>query len=40
MTISSSLLAIIISISTLLVACAPIILIWLWLKDKKGGQLW
>jgi hypothetical protein len=40
MTISSSALDMLITVSTLLVAIAPVILVILWLKDRKGGKLW
>ena len=40
MMISATALEILITVSTLLVAVAPVILILLWLKDKKGGNLW
>lgn len=40
MTISSSALDVLITISTVLVAVAPVILVILWFKDKKGGKLW
>lgn len=40
MTISSNALDVLITISTVLVAIAPVILVILWFKDKKGGKLW
>jgi hypothetical protein len=40
MTISYNALDVLITISTVLVAIAPVILVILWFKDKKGGKLW
>lgn len=40
MTISPIALELLITTSTLLVAIAPVILIVLWFKDRKGGDLW
>lgn len=40
MTITASALELLITVSTLAVAVAPVILIFFWLKDKKGGKLW
>jgi hypothetical protein len=40
MTISSTVLALLITISTVLVAIAPVTLIVLWLRDRKNGDLW
>lgn len=40
MTISSNALDVLIVISTILVAIAPVILVILWFKDRKGGRLW
>jgi len=40
MTISPAALELLITASTLLVAVAPVILIILWFKDRKGGDLW
>ena len=40
MTISSNALDVLITISTVLVAIAPVILVILWFRDKKGGKLW
>ena len=40
MTISSNALDVLITLSTVLVAIAPVILVILWFKDKKGGKLW
>jgi hypothetical protein len=40
MTVSANVLELLITISTALVAIAPVILVFLWLKDKKGGKLW
>lgn len=40
MIVSANVLELLITISTALVAIAPVILIFLWLKDKKGGKLW
>ena len=40
MMISVSALELLITASTLLVAVAPVILVALWFKDKKGGKLW
>jgi len=40
MTISPAALELLITASTLLVAVAPVILIVLWFKDRKDGDLW
>ena len=40
MTISPDALDVLITISTLLVAIAPVILVVFWFKDRKGGKLW
>jgi len=40
MTITPTVLSTLITVSTVLVAAAPIILIILWFKDRKGGELW
>ncbi|MES9945371.1 MAG: hypothetical protein ABW080_10475 [Candidatus Thiodiazotropha sp.] len=40
MIISADALGILIMIATLMVAAAPVILLVLWLMDKKQGRLW
>jgi len=40
MIISASALDLLIIISTIIVAIAPISLMVFWFKDKKGGKLW
>lgn len=40
MTISPATLSLLISVSSVVVALTPIILIILWIKDKKDNQLW
>jgi len=40
MTITSTVLSALITVSTVLVAAAPIILVILWFRDRKGGDLW
>ena len=40
MTISADALGILITVATLMVAVAPVILLVLWLMDKRGGKLW
>jgi hypothetical protein len=40
MIISADALGILITIATLMVALAPIILLALWMVDKQGGKLW
>lgn len=40
MIISETLLAVLISAATVLVAVAPLVLLLLWLKDRKEGRLW
>jgi hypothetical protein len=40
MTISADALAILITTATLMVAAAPVILLVLWIIDKRGGKLW
>jgi hypothetical protein len=40
MIISAESLGILIISATVLVAAAPVILLVLWFRDKKGGTLW
>ena len=40
MTISASALELLIVAATVLAAVAPIVLLVLWIKDRKGGKLW
>ncbi len=40
MTISQTLLAALITAATALVAVAPVILLLLWIRDRKRGKLW
>ena len=40
MTISASALELLIVVATALAAVAPIVLLILWIKDRKGGKLW
>jgi hypothetical protein len=40
MIIPADILNLLIMAATTLVALAPLILVFLWVKDKKGGQLW
>lgn len=40
MIISAEALELLIVAATILAAAAPIILLILWLKDRKGGNLW
>lgn len=38
--ISSTTLGLLITIATLMVAVAPVLLLVLWFRDRKGGDLW
>ncbi len=40
MIISVTALKILIVTATLMVAAAPLILLFLWVLDKKGGKIW
>jgi hypothetical protein len=40
MIISANALEILITLATLTVAVAPVILLVLWVMDKRGGRLW
>jgi hypothetical protein len=40
MIISVDALGLLITVATLVVAAAPIILLVLWVADKRGGTLW
>jgi hypothetical protein len=40
MNISADALGILIIMATLMVAVAPVILLALWMMDKRGGKLW
>jgi hypothetical protein len=40
MIITADALGILITVATLMVAVAPVVLLVLWMKDKKGGRLW
>jgi hypothetical protein len=40
MNISADALGILITIATLMVAAAPVILLVLWIMDKREGKLW
>ena len=40
MTISPGALGVIIITATVLVAIAPVVLLVLWIRDKRGGRLW
>jgi hypothetical protein len=40
MTISANALEVLIVAATALAAIAPIILLILWVRDRKGGNLW
>ena len=40
MTVSADLLQLIIYVATVLVALAPVVLVGLWLRDRKGGKIW
>ena len=40
MIISSNMLGALIVMATVLVALAPVVLIVLWIRDRKGGKLW
>lgn len=40
MIISEPMLEVLIIAATLLVAVAPVVLVVLWLKDRKEGRLW
>jgi hypothetical protein len=40
MIISADALGILITLATLMVAAAPVILLVLWVMDKQGGKLW
>lgn len=40
MTISADVLGILITIATFMVAAAPVLLLVLWMMDKRGGKLW
>ena len=40
MIISETALAVLITVATALVALAPVVLLVLWIKDRKEGRLW
>ena len=40
MTVSAQALELLIVSATVLVAIAPLILLIMWIKDRKGGKLW